>query len=81
MLGKFSGFLLTHFSWALSYATNDSPRHVTEYITKQENTILRLVALLEHTNPDVQTPALRAVGNLLTGNNEQTQRVISCYLI
>ena len=82
MLGKFSCFyFLTHFSWGLSYATDDGPRHVTEYITKQENTIRRLVELLKHTISDVQTPALRTIGNLVTGNNEQTQRIISCEVL
>ena len=33
----------------------------------------RLVELLLHTSPLVQTPALRAVGNIVTGDDNQTQ--------
>ena len=38
----------------------------------------RLVELLGHPSPSVQTPALRAVGNIVTGNDEQTNCVLNC---
>lgn len=31
-----------------------------------------------HTNPQVQTPALRTVGNIVTGDDQQTQLIINC---
>ena len=36
----------------------------------------KLVELLMHPSPSVQTPALRTVGNIVTGNESQTQTVI-----
>eukprot|EP00490_Sorites_sp_Unknown_P000550 CAMPEP_0114694422 /NCGR_PEP_ID=MMETSP0191-20121206/70148_1 /TAXON_ID=126664 /ORGANISM="Sorites sp." /LENGTH=522 /DNA_ID=CAMNT_0001989261 /DNA_START=14 /DNA_END=1583 /DNA_ORIENTATION=+ len=36
----------------------------------------RLVELLLHTSPLVQTPALRAVGNIVTGDDNQTQVIL-----
>ena len=36
----------------------------------------RLVALLDHSASSVQTPALRAVGNVITGSDAQTQAMI-----
>ncbi|CAG9134329.1 unnamed protein product [Plutella xylostella] len=36
----------------------------------------RLVALLEHRSAAVKTPALRAVGNMLTGSDVQTDRCL-----
>eukprot|EP01043_Picozoa_sp_COSAG02_P111254 COSAG02_NODE_47411_length_341_cov_0.847107_1_plen_67_part_10 len=33
------------------------------------------VRLLEHESPTVITPALRVIGNLVTGNDLQTQQV------
>lgn len=37
----------------------------------------RLVTLLGHTSPNVQTPALRCIGNVTTGTSEQTQAVLA----
>ena len=36
----------------------------------------RLVSLLAHPNPSILTPALRTLGNIVTGTDEQTQAVI-----
>ena len=66
-------FLFNHFSWALSYVTG-AP-HIFESI-KQKDVVMRLVELLHHSNINVQTPALRSVGNLLTGN--ETEMFLSC---
>ena len=38
----------------------------------------RVVELLSHPLPAVQTPALRAVGNVTAGSAEQTQAVVDC---
>jgi importin subunit alpha-1 len=40
--------------------------------------VRRLVELLGHPSPSVQTPALRTVGNIVTGDDLQTQIVINC---
>uniref|UniRef100_A0A915IFY5 Uncharacterized protein n=1 Tax=Romanomermis culicivorax TaxID=13658 RepID=A0A915IFY5_ROMCU len=37
-----------------------------------------LVPLLGHSEVKVQTAALRAVGNIVTGSDEQTQVVLNC---
>lgn len=36
----------------------------------------RLVQLLGHTSASVLVPALRTVGNIVTGSDEQTQQVV-----
>lgn len=38
---------------------------------------IRLVELLLHQSVTVQTPALRTVGNIVTGDDHQTQIIIS----
>jgi len=38
----------------------------------------RMVELLIHSSPSVQTPALRTVGNIVTGDDMQTQIIINC---
>jgi hypothetical protein len=38
------------------------------------------VELLDHETPSVQTPALRVIGNIVTGDESQTQCVLNCPL-
>ena len=38
----------------------------------------RLIELLMHQSTAVQTPALRTVGNIVTGDDLQTQIIINC---
>lgn len=40
------------------------------------NVVRRLVELLMHPVPAVQIPALRTIGNIVTGNDDQTQVVL-----
>ncbi|KAJ6319020.1 hypothetical protein OIU76_014376, partial [Salix suchowensis] len=63
--------VLTDACWALSYlsdGTNDKIQAVIE-----AGVCLRLVELLLHPSPSVLVPALRTVGNIVTGDDMQTQ--------
>ncbi|CAL5413064.1 unnamed protein product [Camellia sinensis] len=63
--------VLTDACWALSYlsdGTNDKIQAVIEAGVCQ-----RLVELLLHPSPSVLIPALRTVGNIVTGDDVQTQ--------
>ncbi|KAG6482813.1 hypothetical protein ZIOFF_059452 [Zingiber officinale] len=67
--------VLTDACWALSYlsdGTNDKIQTVLE-----AGVCLRLVELLLHPSPSVLIPALRTVGNIVTGDDVQTQYVIN----
>ncbi|XP_010558435.1 PREDICTED: importin subunit alpha-1-like [Tarenaya hassleriana] len=67
--------VLTDSCWALSYlsdGTNDKIQAVIE-----ANVVPRLVELLLHPSPSVLIPALRTIGNIVTGDDLQTQWVIS----
>ncbi|QCD98427.1 importin subunit alpha-2 [Vigna unguiculata] len=67
--------VLTDACWALSYlsdGTNDKIQGVIE-----TGVCSRLVELLTHTSPSVLIPALRTVGNIVTGDDLQTQIIIN----
>ncbi|KAI3832889.1 hypothetical protein MKW92_019888 [Papaver armeniacum] len=66
--------VLTDACWALSYlsdGTNDKIQAVIEV-----GACRRLVELLLHPSPTVLIPALRTVGNIVTGDDRQTQCII-----
>ncbi|KAL2464190.1 Importin subunit alpha-2 [Forsythia ovata] len=66
--------VLTDACWALSYlsdGTNDKIQAVIE-----SGVCPRLVELLLHPSPSVLIPALRTVGNIVTGDDLQTQCII-----
>uniref|UniRef100_A0A0D9Y659 Importin subunit alpha n=1 Tax=Oryza glumipatula TaxID=40148 RepID=A0A0D9Y659_9ORYZ len=66
--------VLTDACWALSYlsdGTNDKIQAVIE-----AGVCPRLVELLLHPSPSVLIPALRTVGNIVTGDDAQTQCII-----
>ncbi|MBA0783913.1 hypothetical protein Gotri_001554 [Gossypium trilobum] len=65
--------VLTDACWALSYlsdGTNDKIQAVIE-----AGVCGRLVELLMHPSPSVLIPALRTVGNIVTGDDGQTQSI------
>ncbi|WCJ22282.1 Importin subunit alpha [Euphorbia peplus] len=67
--------VLTDACWALSYlsdGTNDKIQAVIE-----AGVCPRLVELLLHPAPTVLIPALRTVGNIVTGDDMQTQFIIN----
>ncbi|KAF3793824.1 Importin subunit alpha-1a [Nymphaea thermarum] len=67
--------VLTDACWALSYlsdGTNDKIQAVID-----AGVCPRLVELLLHPSPSVLIPALRTVGNIVTGDDQQTQYVIN----
>ncbi|VFQ84947.1 unnamed protein product [Cuscuta campestris] len=66
--------VITDACWALSYlsdGTNDKIQAVID-----SGVCPRLVELLQHPSPSVIIPALRAVGNIVTGDDDQTQCII-----
>ncbi|KAL9239051.1 hypothetical protein vseg_013406 [Gypsophila vaccaria] len=66
--------ILTDACWALSYLS-DGPNDKIQAVI-DANVCPRLVELLLHPSPTVLIPALRTVGNIVTGDDLQTQCLI-----
>eukprot|EP01053_Blabericola_migrator_P012863 Blabericola_migrator_1__12862@NODE_837_length_6317_cov_234_594560_g592_i0_p4_GENE_NODE_837_length_6317_cov_234_594560_g592_i0NODE_837_length_6317_cov_234_594560_g592_i0_p4_ORF_typecomplete_len325_score71_61Arm/PF00514_23/7_8e05Arm/PF00514_23/2_9e06Arm/PF00514_23/6_7e09Arm/PF00514_23/1e12Arm/PF00514_23/9_8e10Arm/PF00514_23/0_00034HEAT_2/PF13646_6/3_8HEAT_2/PF13646_6/0_00055HEAT_2/PF13646_6/1_4e05HEAT_2/PF13646_6/6_2e05KAP/PF05804_12/2e05KAP/PF05804_12/7e06KAP/PF05804_12/3_8e03Arm_2/PF04826_13/1Ar len=70
--------VLTDACWAISYLSDSLDDRSNKCIDEVINSgvCARLVELLDHPSFLVQTPALRAVGNIVTGDDVQTQQII-----
>jgi len=69
--------VLTDACWAISYLTDDNtPSNAKIQYVLESGSVTKVVKLLGHPLPKVQTPALRAIGNIVTGSDKQTQMVI-----
>merc|ERR1719223_892031 len=66
--------VLTDACWAFSYLSDGQSDTINAVI--QAGVCQRLIDLLQHDSPLVQTPALRAVGNVVTGDDTQTQVIL-----
>lgn len=68
--------VLTDACWALSYLSDGTNDKIQEVI--HAGVCRRLVELLLNQSASVLVPALRTVGNIVTGNDQQTQAIINC---
>ncbi|KAG2391816.1 hypothetical protein C9374_013301 [Naegleria lovaniensis] len=67
--------ILVEVCWAFSFMTAEK-----EGIERalQANVTRRLVELMGHSSANVVLPALRTIGNIVSGNDSYTQTVINC---
>jgi len=67
--------VLTDSCWALSYVTDDQTdgNQKIEAVIRQAGVCQRLIYLLQHGTSQVRVPALRTIGNIVTGDDHQTE--------
>eukprot|EP00475_Leptophrys_vorax_P040702 TRINITY_DN7588_c0_g1_i2.p1 TRINITY_DN7588_c0_g1~~TRINITY_DN7588_c0_g1_i2.p1 ORF type:complete len:355 (-),score=84.73 TRINITY_DN7588_c0_g1_i2:122-1186(-) len=71
--------VLADACWALSYISDDNgPENAKIQAVVRAGVCKRLVELLFHRSNDVKTPALRTIGNVVTGDDLQTQLILNC---
>lgn len=75
--------ILADACWAFSYLSNGSDEEMYAHLQKiiEANVCPRLVELLTHESSVVVVPALRTVGNIITGDDSQTQVVLDCNIL
>jgi len=70
--------VLTDACWAFSYISDDTdPQNEKIAAVIRSGVVPRLIYLLGHESNNVKHPALRTVGNIVTGDDLQTQVVIN----
>lgn len=62
--------------WALSYLSDGPDVRIQAILDDGDNIAHNLVKLLGNENPNAITPILRTLGNIVTGNDVQTQTVL-----
>lgn len=65
--------------WALSYLADGAKERINDFLDKR--LIKKLVLLINHKNTSIQIPCLRIIGNMTTGDDDQTQVAINCGLV
>lgn len=90
MLSSTDDEILVDACWAFSYITDSADHHIGEVINS--GAVATLIRLLEypnllfslfcsHKSSTVQTPALRSMGNVVTGDDDITQVVVDMGLL
>ncbi|XP_010524836.1 PREDICTED: importin subunit alpha-7 [Tarenaya hassleriana] len=71
--------VLTNACWALSYLSDGTNEKIQAII--EAKLCARLIGLMAHSSPSVVLPALRTIGNIVTGDDIQTQLVIDLHAL
>lgn len=71
--------IITDICWALSYLSDSAQQRLGDLLKPQ--LIIRLIQLMRHENCAIAIPCLRTIGNIVTGDDSQTQLAIDASLI
>lgn len=62
--------ILIDVCWAISYLSDGGEERIP--IILETNVVPRLIQLLQHPNIAISVPCLRTIGNIVTGDDDQT---------
>jgi len=65
--------------WAFSHLTNVDDKYLDKVVT--HHLILRLAALCDHKELHIRVPAVRSIGNILSGKDEYTYKFIEAGIL
>jgi len=81
LLGHTDEEVLADTLWALSYLSDDHDGNKKISAVVKSGCLPRVVQLLMHKSVPVKIPALRVAGNVVSGDDSQTQAVLDCALL
>jgi len=71
--------IITDICWALSYISDGAKDRIQDLL--DPGLLKKMIALLNHMNVAVAIPCLRTIGNIVTGDDSQTQVAIEAGLV
>lgn len=71
--------IITDICWALSYLSDGAKDRIQDLL--DQRLLAKMIVLLGHQNVAVAIPSLRTIGNIVTGDDSQTQVAVEAGLI
>ena len=71
--------IITDICWALSYLSDGAKERVNDLLNPA--LLVKIIQLLTHEQVAIAIPCLRTIGNIVTGDDDQTQMAIEAGLI